>query len=52
MDHARWNNYHDYFVTELFYHVTPAYQTDALQPVAGLPGQQRLRLSSTSALGE
>ena len=30
--------------------LAPAYLADALQPVAGLPGRQRLRSSSTSAL--
>jgi len=30
--------------------LAPAYLTDALQPVAGLPRRQRLRSSSTSAL--
>jgi len=30
--------------------LAPAYLADALQPVTGLPGRQRLRSSSTSAL--
>jgi len=30
--------------------LAPAYLADTLQPVTGLPGRQRLRSSSTSAL--
>jgi len=37
-------------VYQCLHGLAPAYLADTLQPVAGLPGRQRLRSSSTSAL--
>jgi len=37
-------------VYQCLHGLAPAYLADALQPVTGLPGRQRLRSSSTSAM--
>jgi len=41
---------HDHITLQLSGMVYPTYLADALQPVARIPGRQRLRISSTSAL--